>query len=120
MQILITLINWLSENSSCSFKERFDLYCPGCGCTRAAKYLLELDILNSFLANPMIIIVTLVILLCMTIAIYERVKFHYSKKLRILRAKILGAFLIMWFLYAIVRNLLLVCGGIDYLGDFYS
>jgi len=120
MQILINLIDWLSVNSGCSFKERFGLYCPSCGCTRAIKYLLKLDIVNSFLANPMVIVAVIVVLICLAIAIYEHNKLHYSKKLRMLRAKILGFFLIMWFVYAIARNLLLVYAGIDYLGDFYN
>ncbi len=40
----------------CPFRVFWNIYCPGCGCTRALSCLLKLDIVSSLHNNPSIII----------------------------------------------------------------
>ena len=91
------------------------LYCPGCGGTRAVSALLRGDVLTSVRSNP---VVVWGLLLC--IWQYARMVRSYIRRDRAcfsipswswisLIVIILGVF--------VVRNLLLVFVGYDYLGD---
>ena len=40
----------------CPFRVIWGIYCPGCGCTRALRCLLKLDISGSFHNNPSVIL----------------------------------------------------------------
>lgn len=102
-------------SSECPFKRVFRLYCPGCGGTRAVSALLRGDVLTSVRSNP---VVVWGLLLC--IWQYARMVRSYIRRDRAcfsipswswisLIVIILGVF--------VVRNLLLVFVGYDYLGD---
>lgn len=41
--------------SSCYIYDNFQVYCPGCGCTRAFISLINFDIKNSFYYNPTVL-----------------------------------------------------------------
>ena len=55
-------IMWKIMNGQmpCLFQEWTGLYCPGCGGTRAAKALLQGELLTSFLYNPIVLYSVLV------------------------------------------------------------
>ena len=99
----------------CLFALMFHLYCPGCGCTRAAEALLRFDILGSLIANPSMLlgIATLVHYEVMFILHVrrrdERLPSH-------LPAVLFGFFLVA---FAVLRNILLVTLQYDPLGDHY-
>lgn len=40
----------------CAVYNLLHVYCPGCGCTRAANFLVHLHPVKSFLANPFVIV----------------------------------------------------------------
>ena len=99
----------------CPVKRALHLYCPGCGGTRAVGALLRGDLLTSVRSNP---VVMWGLVLC--IWQYIRTVSSYIRRDRAcfsipawswisLIAVILGVF--------VVRNLLLVFAGYDYLGD---
>jgi len=50
------------EATECYFKERFNLYCPGCGGTRGLKSFLKFDLVSSFIYYPPIPISAFVII----------------------------------------------------------
>lgn len=95
----------------CAFACLTHLYCPGCGFTRALGALLRLDLPLALAANPM------AIWLCLTLFYYE-VAFLLAWR-RGRRVSTLPAVVFAYALlgYAVLRNLLLVTGGIDPLGD---
>lgn len=101
---------------SCSFKEQYGLYCPGCGGTRALDELLQFDFMESFLYNPLIILLivyAIVVIISFMLLFISKEKLKYIKIIMI--SSILA--LIAIGLVFVVRNCLLVYGGIDLLGD---
>lgn len=101
----------------CSFKEKYNLYCPGCGATRALNKLLHLQIISSFLSNPIVVVSVIIMLFFLLLRIFENKKGqrkHRNYKIRLIA---LIGMLLFWTLFAVLRNLLLVYFGYDYLGD---
>ena len=96
---------------SCHVHDRLHLYCPGCGCTRAAEELLRLRLISSLLSNPAVLGGGAVIL-------YYEIALLLSAR-RGTRVSPLPAILFAVALIAffVIRNLLLVCFRIDYLND---
>lgn len=96
----------------CLFSVFTHLYCPGCGCTRALRALLRLDLVGSLTANPSVAVTALILLwyeLC-----FLRNAHRQSGRVSAIPLYIGCAFFIGW---GILRNLLLVRLGIDPLGD---
>lgn len=114
MNTLYQLIDRIFANSYCSFKEQYSLYCPACGMTRALKYALKFEFVNSIKSNPMILLIIMDMTIIGIIALIKKhYKFNVTKS--ILTMSILT--LIIWVIFAIVRNWLLISYGIDFLGD---
>lgn len=117
MQKVINIFNRIFEGSTCSFKEKYNIYCPGCGGTRSLKRFLQMEFFDSFCANPWVILIVLDFLMFIAISMYEKYRLKGSKKFYRLRAKLLEITLIIWMLFFVARNILLKYAGIDYLGD---
>ncbi len=102
--------------SECSIRENFQIYCPGCGGTRAVVELLQLHFWKSFCYNPIpigILVDFLINIITISMEKYQGEKYKY---IRIhIRSK--QAVLMVLFLFFVVRNLLLYGYGIDMLGD---
>lgn len=103
----------------CTFKNMLHLYCPGCGGTRAVDAILHLRILSSLFYHPLVIYV--VICCCF---FYIKIGIQLKKQngdaeILINTACIWGA-LILALTFFVVRNLLLVYGGVDYIGELKS
>ena len=47
----------------CSIYDKFGIYCPGCGCTRALVYLFQGDILKSLYYNPTVLYAVIVLII---------------------------------------------------------
>ena len=100
----------------CGLKTFFHLYCPGCGGTHALEELLRFHLVESFLYNPLVLYMAGCLL-------YYYVKFA----VQLIRQRgnacfsiylgFLWVFLIIMILFCIVRNILLVRCGTDYLGE---
>ena len=99
----------------CPFKRVFFLYCPGCGGTRAVEALLRGDLLTSVRSNP---VVVWGLVLC--IWQYIRMVRSYIRRdracFRIPSWSWISVIVII-LTFFVVRNLLLVFAGYDYLGD---
>lgn len=93
------------------------MYCPGCGVTRSLKALLQFKLVESFCSNPFIILIIIDLLFFVSIFAYEYYNRHEKKEMQKLVAKVLVITLIIFLVYSIVRNVLLIYAGIDYLGD---
>ena len=103
-------------SNACVFHEIFHLYCPGCGGTRAVYALLQLNLWKSFLYHPFVLFIALILVEYYIGAIVTLIR-RNGKRYYYLR---------VWFCYValgivvvnfIARNLLLVFGHIDYIGD---
>lgn len=74
----LNIVQNLLYASTCFFKEQFGMYCPGCGGSRAFLYILQLRFRESFLANPLVIILIIETIVLSIIYIYD-VIIHKSK-----------------------------------------
>lgn len=109
----------LIGNMPCFFKEVTHLYCPGCGGTRSVIALLHLDIKRAFLCNPTVVYVAIMFLWCMLGTVIWKLT---GKKIKAMQPQlwmlILGV--VLFFGFAIIRNIMVYKFGYDYLGDFLS
>lgn len=97
----------------CLCHDLLHLYCPFCGCTRAALALLKLDFVGSFLANPLVILFSLGCIAYNAISIICVVR---SRKIPDLGrvGVFVGVCLLVFFA---LRNILMIFFGIDTLGE---
>ena len=95
----------------CGFARLTHLYCPGCGFTRATKALLRGRLLSSLAAHPFALLGVL------TVLYYELTLFLTARGRGRPSAAPAVAFAIGLVAFFLIRNLLLVCGGVDLLGD---
>jgi hypothetical protein len=104
------------KNAGCLVRKQFHLYCPGCGGTRAVEALLRLHPLQSLAYNPVVVLMLLMVACHLAIRLLEWRR--NGQKLYRARITVNFSFLGLWFLYFVVRNILLLWCGIDLLGDF--
>lgn len=107
----------LLKNTGCTIRDQYHIYCPACGGTRALEALLQFHPLESLYYNPIVILLLAFIIFMAGLNLYE----HFGpRKQRHYRARIIAdcLILVIWFLFGIIRNYLLVFHGIDLLGDF--
>ena len=105
------------KQAVCSFKTKYHLYCPCCGSTRALNELLSLRIIDSLRSNP--IVVMLLFDLVLYLIMFALYKMHVLSKLKLYRVEYIGVIttLLVWLVFAVVRNIMLLGFGYDYLGD---
>ena len=103
----------------CVFKSTFHLYCPGCGGTRAVDALLHLRILSSLFYHPFVIYV--VFCCCF---FYIKIGIQLIKQGgavdMFINTACIGGSLVLVLAFFVVRSLLLVYGGVDYIGELKS
>lgn len=92
----------------CIFFSKFNIYCPGCGCTRAFKSMIKFNFVQSLIYNPTVIYYTSIILLYVFTSILDMIlKKDISAKINI---KLLFYFgVIILIITCIVKNILLLC-----------
>ncbi len=99
---------------ACKFYKYTKLYCTGCGGTRAFNALVNFRIIDSFKYNPIVPIGAVAFI------IYEVTMIVYlikgTKRPFFVKPWMVWAFLTFWFTYAIIRDILLIC-GIDMLAN---
>ena len=104
----------LLPTNRCNLVALAHLYCPACGGTRAFKALCELDILRSFVYNPIVPVGAIIGI------IYEAVMIKYlirgGERPLLIKTWMVLTLLGAWLAYCILRNVLLFY-GIDLLGD---
>lgn len=99
----------------CSMSRILHLYCPGCGGTRAVAALLQGDLLTSLQSNP--IVLWLLFLAAVQYLRAIRALIRRDPDACRLPNWMWISVIVFLLLFFVVRNLLLVCGVYDYLGD---
>ncbi len=116
------ILEWIFEllnkikDEGCIIKDWFHIYCPGCGGTRAVEALLRLHPLQSLYCNPVVVLMIIAIFCIFVINIIEKLK--KERRYYKVRITVSYVFLAIWFIFFFIRNYLLICKGIDMLGDF--
>lgn len=100
----------------CGLKTYFHLYCPGCGGTHAVSALLHLHPVKSFLYNPLVLYMAACLIYYDIKTAFQLIRQHGNAYFPI-HLGFLWAFLIIMITFCIIRNVLLVQYGIDYLGE---
>ncbi len=117
MMIYFTLINKIIELvPPCILYTYFGIYCPGCGGTRSLIYLLQGDIIRSFIAYPALPVTVLIICryllqYIISYATHNRIKKPVFRLMYVYL--IMTIILINW----IIRNILLLKMGIKIIGQ---
>lgn len=100
----------------CFFKEVTHFYCPACGGTRSVMALLHLDIKRAFLCNPTVVYVVIMFLWCIMGYCVQKL---IGRSIMIMKPRlwmlIVGC--ILFFGFAVIRNIMVYQFGYDYLGD---
>ena len=105
---------------SCFFPAFLHLYCPGCGGTRALRYLLKGNLISSFLAHPIVLYLLIIYVQCLGMSFYDVfLDKSGTWHVKVYMWQIWGILLIVvgTFLF---RNALMLMFGIDFLGDCVS
>ena len=101
--------------SGCLLHDRFFLYCPVCGGTRAVDSLLRLDLFSAFAFNPF---VSACILALLAVDIVAWARFFQKKRpLFPVPAWVWICLAASMLLYGVLRNYLMIAHGIDPTGD---
>ncbi len=104
-------------DGSCGMKYLFHLYCPGCGGTRAIDSFLHGNFIKSFLYNPVILYLAVYFLSYYLPAFLHFIGLWKKKINNMIYVYILIGLLAIIIIHFVARNLLLVYGGYDYIGE---
>lgn len=105
------------SDKRCMFPAFLHIYCPGCGGTRAVRYLMRGDVLRSFMAHPLIIYLLILYVQSLCVSVYTifikkdmQVRYYVCIwELWLMLGIVVGVF--------VIRNLLLIIWGYDFLGE---
>lgn len=103
--------------SNCSIRNKYSIYCPGCGGTRALLALIDGKILTSLYYNPLVICIIFDIVFSIITVYIEKFSYNKSRFMQYrITIKIINLIVIL--LLFVVRNILLIYFDVDLLGDF--
>lgn len=110
MNISLTSIN----PYPCSLYTLYGLYCPGCGGTRAVEYLMQGDLLNSFIYHPAVLYT---VFLCAAYMITHTLNILSSGKIKAMLFRPIYFYIMIAIilLQCIIKNCLLLCFNINIL-----
>jgi hypothetical protein len=100
----------------CGLKTFFHLYCPGCGGTHAVYCLLHFQFVKSFLYNPLVIYAAAATAYYWLKSLICLIKSTGDAQMSVCLISIWGL-LILLLLFTIIRNILLIHFGMDYMGE---
>ncbi|MBR3224540.1 MAG: DUF2752 domain-containing protein [Atopobiaceae bacterium] len=103
----------LQLNFGCWIHDNLHIYCPACGGTRALIALSECNILESLRYNPMVLL--FICITALDVLTYGKLGGSYT--FLCFRKYAVRAGLLIWAVYCVVRDVLLL-RGIDIIGDF--
>ncbi len=104
----VTDLGILDKLPECSFYSMTGIMCPGCGGTRALRFLLKGDVVRSFLYHPFVLYCLCAFIIFM---IYEFIKIHFKKFEKIFPVEIVccvgvGVLLLQWIVKVVLQFVL--------------
>ena len=115
--MLIDKLNWLTSYlSGCTVRDKFNIYCPCCGGTRALKELLKLHIIKSLQYNP-IVILTILYFILHIILLFIEYRFYHKYRFIKLRIIMIYIFFTVWMVFWMIRSFRVYYLGIDFLNN---
>lgn len=107
----------LDKISGCIIREKYHLYCPGCGGTRALKALLKGNLLQSLFYNPVVVMLIIEILIIAGTLIYEK---STKQKYRFCHQRLVINWILLLtiILNFVIKNFMWIVLDVDLLGDF--
>lgn len=116
IRMKLTILYKIVRSMPCFFKEVTHFYCPACGGTRSVIALLHLNIQRAFLCNPTVVYTAVLFLWCVVGYLIKRIM---GKEIKIMKPHVwmLITGSILFFGFAVLRNIMVYKFGYDYLGD---
>jgi hypothetical protein len=108
------ILKLLKFEAPCTFHEVTGLYCPGCGATRAARFLIRGNIKESFIFNPIVLYVCIATFIFLIFVVKYRISGRVLNKDRVILPMLyIGIFILL--LNWIIKDSFLLFAGIDLL-----
>ena len=104
-----------SSLTGCLIHDRFFLYCPLCGGTRAVSAILRLDFAEAFANNAFVVLLFFLVLVLDAWALIRLLRGHTN--LLPLPSRVWIVLVAVMLFYALLRNYLMIAHGIDPVGD---
>lgn len=114
---MITFLETLPQ-TGCSIRDKYGIYCPGCGGTRAVKALLQLDIIKSIYYNPIPFSIVVFVIGLLIVFLLEKRNGRKALYFKI-KSRLCLMVLIVIVLNFLVKNYFLIFQDIDLLGNFF-
>lgn len=105
------------KQAGCRIRDVYHVYCPCCGGTRSVEALLNLHFLQSLYYNPIVVLIIVDIITVFFLRILPKNNLHREPHYKI-KIILNSAILIIWLIFSLMRNILLIFFQIDMLGDF--
>lgn len=105
------------KQAGCRIRDVYHVYCPCCGGTRSVEALLNLHFLQSLYYNPIVVLIIADIITVFLLRILQKTNLHREPHYKI-KIILNSAILIIWLIFSLMRNILLIFFQIDMLGDF--
>lgn len=104
-------------NRPCGFKYIFHLYCAGCGGTRAVDCFLHGKLIRSFLYHPAVVYIAGFFISYYIPTTLRMIGLIRKKINDMIYVSILIGLLVIIILNVVLRNVLMVNYGLDYIGE---
>ena len=114
--VYFTLTEGTDAEIGCFVREKFHIYCPGCGGSRGLREFLKFNFISSFILFPPIDISAILVLFYdarLSLSLIKK-DTSYTDNYRFYPFLLIPVSLLLNF---IVRNVLLIFFKIDYIGD---
>lgn len=104
----VTDLGILNALPECAFYSMTGIVCPGCGGTRAVRFLLKGDVVRSFMYHPFVIYCLVSYIVFM---VYEFIKVHFKKFKKVFPVEIVccvgvGVLLLQWIVKVVLQFVL--------------
>ncbi len=101
--------------TGCAMHDLLFLYCPLCGGTRALKALLRLDFASAIAYNPFVLLLVVLFITLDVLAFLRLLR--GEQRLFVFPRSMWLTFCVLFVLWGILRNVLMIICGIDTTGD---
>lgn len=115
LPLYMKIASWLGDVLGGCLMHRFFIYCPLCGGTRTVAALSRFDFVSAWKYNAFVVLLCIAVL---ALDIWAWVRYFQKKEPLIILPKwSIIVFVVVFFAFFILRNILMIFFGIDPTGD---